>query len=248
MESTEELHLTSREIFGGLASSYERTLDVATLLQDRRWKSWVLDTLKVRGTPGGRCLDIGCGTLLLEQDRRLHATDVVGLDLSREMLTVGKRKSLPKVALIEGDAEALPYPEGVFDMVISMYVAKYVDALRFVEELARVTKPGGIVALYDFARPIGPLAPALGVYVYGALRMAGLIMELAGRTEATTFSRLPGIIRRSHWDRGLRALMEESGFSDVRERKFAGGVVRAYSAVRVEDVTSGEVPSLVARG
>ncbi len=235
MKGTEELHLASREIFRGLALSYERTLDLATLLQDRRWKSWVFDSLGGRGSRGGRCLDVGCGTLLLEQDGRLHATDVVGLDLSREMLMVGKRKSLPKVALIEGDAEALPYPGGVFDVAVSMYVAKYVDAGRFVGELARVMKPGGLVAMYDFARPVGPLAPALGVYVYGALRIAGFLMEAAGWAEAPTFSKLPGIIRRSHWYRGLQALMEESGFSDVREKTFAGGIVRAYSAVRVRD-------------
>ena len=248
MKRTEELHLASREIFGGLAPSYERTLDLATLLQDRRWKIWVLDAFKDRGSRGGRCLDVGCGTLLLEQDRRLPATDVVGLDLSREMLMVGKQKSLPRVALIEGDAEALPYPESVFDMVVSMYVAKYVDAERFVRELARVTKPGGVIALYDFTRPTGLLAPALGVYVYGALRMAGLLMELAGRAEATTFSKLPGIVRTAYWDAGLQALMRANGFSDVKERKFVGGIVHAYSAVRVGDGAVGECPSLITSG
>lgn len=232
----EGLRDDSREIFRGLASSYDRTLDVATLLQDRRWKSWVLDAVGVESMARGRrVLDVGCGTLVLEEDFGALGADFVGVDLSGEMLAVGRTKSLPRVALAAGDAEALPFADGTFDAAVSLYVAKYVKAGRLVCELARVVRPGGAVALYDFARPTGPLAPALWLYVYGGLRAFGSLMGLAGRSEASTFTRLPGIIRRTDWSAGLEEAMRASGLLEVRTRRFAGGMVRAYSATKAGD-------------
>ena len=220
----------AQRIFAGLAGSYDRTVDYATLLQDRRWKRWVAGKM---GGGGGLTLDIGCGTLLLEE--RFDFTDrkFIGLDLSKEMIAVGLSKELGNVPLIvNGDAESLPFPSGSFDSVVSCYVAKYVRTSRFAEELARVTRAGAVVAIYDFARPRGPFAPFLELYIQGGLRLAGALLGVARRGSAFTYSNLPRIIDGSTWDNEMAEEMERNGFSTVAAERLTGGAVFAYCGLR----------------
>lgn len=154
----------------------------------------------------------------------------VGLDLSREMIQVGRSKELGNVALVvNGDAEALPFPEGAFGSVVSCYVAKYVRLPAFAAELARVTKEGGTAALYDFAKPRGVLAPFLELYIQAGLRGVGSLLKLARRSSAYTYSNLPAIIEGSTWDCGIVRAMEGAGFQTLTTDRLTGGVVFAYA-------------------
>ncbi|MDE1853489.1 MAG: class I SAM-dependent methyltransferase [Thaumarchaeota archaeon] len=219
---------TSSKIFSGLAQSYDAALDIATLYQDRHWKRWAVQRMGIQ--EGDLVLDIGCGTLRLEEGLAGWKCRFVGLDLAPEMVRRGMGKRIPGVALlVNSDAESLPFPDGSFDSVVSCYVPKYVDIGRFTDELARVSKPGAMVLLYDFARPRGPVSPLLELYIQGGLRVVGLALSLAKREEAFTFSNLPWIIEQTTWDRDIVGTMEEKGFETIRTARFAGGVVFAYS-------------------
>ena len=222
-----EMHGTALRLFHGLAGSYDTAVDCATLFQDRYWKLWAVRRLEDR--KGSLVLDVGCGTLLLEERLAGSRMKFVGIDLSREMITVGRRKQPCNTALVvNGDAESLPFPEASFDSVVSCYVAKYVRVARFAEEIGRVTRQGGVVAVYDFARPRGPLAPFLELYIQGGLRWAGLILRLARRSSAYTYENLPAIIEKSSWDEEIVGAMESSGFRTIATEKLTGGTVFAY--------------------
>jgi demethylmenaquinone methyltransferase / 2-methoxy-6-polyprenyl-1,4-benzoquinol methylase len=214
-------------LFRGLAPSYDRTADWATLFQDRYWKRWVTD--RVPHDEGGLALDVGCGTLLLEQRFLGRRGAFVGLDLTDQMLRIGKTKSLSNVALLtRGDAEALPFPDETFDTVVSCYVAKYVKTALFTKELARVTKPGATVVVYDFVRPVGLAAPFLELYIRAGLRVVGFLLSLSGRDSAFTFQRLPRIVDGALWDEELVEAMEKRGFETTAVERLTGGIVFAY--------------------
>ncbi|MDG6982132.1 MAG: methyltransferase domain-containing protein [Nitrososphaerota archaeon] len=224
----EEMKRTSSKIFAGLARSYENALDYATLFQDRRWKAWVARRMDARG--GGLVLDVGSGTLVLEELLSGMGCRFVGLDLAPEMIRVAMEKRVPGVGLVlNGDAEFLPFADGSFDSVVSCYVPKYVDVRKFVRELARVAKPGGKAVVYDFAKPRGPLAPFLEAYIQGGLRVVGFALGLAGRREAYTFDRLPRIIEGTTWDLEMVDAMESNGFVEIESARLTGGVVFACS-------------------
>ncbi len=219
------------KLFGGLAGSYDRAVDYATLFQDRRWKKWVAE--RTGAEIGDVVLDVGCGTLLLEERLAGSGCDFVGLDLSWQMINTGKEKALANTGLlINGDAESLPFPDESFDAVVSCYVAKYVNIARFADELIRVAKPKATVVLYDFARPRGFLAPVLELYIQGGLRIAGLILKLAGRESAFAFSNLPRIVDGAEWDRTVVKVMEERGLVTLAARTLTRGVVFAYCGSR----------------
>ena len=218
---------TALELFRSLAGSYDRTADFATMFQDRYWKKWA--TRWVQSLKGALILDLGCGTLLLEE--RLAKSDCrfVALDLTEEMLAMGSSKELPNVKLLaNGDAESLPFKDRAFDSVVSCYVAKYVDIGRLSQELARVSKPGATVVLYDFARPHGLTAPFLQMYIQGGLGAAGYLMKLARRGSALTFTKLPSLVNGTSWDSEIVKAMEARGFETLEARRLSGGVVFGY--------------------
>jgi SAM-dependent methyltransferase len=100
------------------------------------------------GVPAGRrWLDVGCGTGALSAAARAAGATVVGVDPSRGFVT-----GLPDVVI--GDAQALPFAGGRFDVVVSGLALNFVPApARAMAEMARVASPGGTIAAYvwDYA-------------------------------------------------------------------------------------------------
>lgn len=226
-----ELKATALELFRGLAKSYDRTVDFATLFHDRYWKNWVAKWTSAQA--GETVLDLGCGTLLMEERFEGRGYRFVGLDLTEKMIRIGHSKNLPGVSLlVNGDAENLPFPDESFNSVISCYVAKYVDLEKFADEIARVTKPGATVVLYDFVRPRGPLAPFLELYIQGGIRAVGAMLSLARRDSAFTFRNLPGIVGNASWDSFIEQVMKARGFRTLALRRLTGGIVCAYCGAK----------------
>lgn len=115
-----------------------------------RWRRWL-----VAGAQG-RTLDVGCGTgrnlPLFDAQRR-----VVGLDPTRESLLTARRRA-PRVPLVQGDAQALPFRDGVFDTVVSSLVFCSVpDPARGLAEVKRVLAPGGTLRMLEHVRATGRL-------------------------------------------------------------------------------------------
>ena len=233
-DRTQNLKDTARLLFKGLAASYDRSLDYATLLQDRHWKSWVVEKAEPRKSQ--RILDVGCGTCVFEKLIEPFGCDILALDLTEEMIRIGQEKTKGKGAgLVLGDAEALPFEDSAFDTVISAYVVKYCDPSTFVREMARVTKPGGRLLFYDFVKPQGPLSPMLSFYVYGLLKVVYQFTAPINRDAAYTFEKLPGIIRETTWNVGILGQLRRVGLF-VEERKImGGGIVEAFACVKGSD-------------
>ena len=113
---------------------------------------------------GGRVLDVGVGTGL-ELPMFERNVRIVGVDLSEPMLDIARRRVTEKgLANVEDlrvmDAMNLEYPDAAFDAVVAPYVVTVVpDPRRTLEEMARVTRPGGeIVIVNHIGADRGPIA------------------------------------------------------------------------------------------
>lgn len=103
---------------------------------------------QIRG--GQRALDVGCGTGVVAITAARTGAKVSGLDLTPILVERARKNSAiagVDVDVIEGDAEALPYPDGSFDVVLSQFGHMFAPRPAVVvKEMLRVLKAGGRIA------------------------------------------------------------------------------------------------------
>ena len=105
-----------------------------------------------------RVLDVGCGTGALAYALAPLVGEVVGVDSSEEYLAVAREHAPPGCTFVAGDAEALPFPYGDFDLVGCLRVLHHVRRPELVVgEIARVTRPGGRILLADQLGDVDPI-------------------------------------------------------------------------------------------
>lgn len=117
-----------------------------------QWPDTLLDTAGL--SPGDDVLDVGCGTGTLARtaSRRLDgAGSVTGVDINEGMLAVARRTPEP-VSWQHCAAEDLPFSDHSFDRVVSQFALMFfADQSAGLEEMVRVTRPGGTVTIATWA-------------------------------------------------------------------------------------------------
>ncbi len=129
----------------------------------------------------GAVLDIGCGTgrLLRQVGSAWPQAALHGIDPAPRMVEVA-RGQVPAAGLCVGRAEALPYPDGSVDLVLSTTsFGHWTDQAAGLAEVARVLRPGGLCLVVEHLPP-NPLVRALYRLAgrYPQLRDAGRMLEL----------------------------------------------------------------------
>jgi demethylmenaquinone methyltransferase/2-methoxy-6-polyprenyl-1,4-benzoquinol methylase len=158
-----ERNRTARDLFAPLAPSYDRYARLFSFGQDPRWRSFLVSLVAAR--PTDTVLDVATGTaaVALELVRRTGCR-VVGVDQSPEMLAAGRRRVkraglADRIELRQARAETLPFEDAAFDALTFTYLLRYVDDVSAtVQELGRVVKPGGSLAMLEFHIPQNVIA------------------------------------------------------------------------------------------
>lgn len=104
--------------------------------------------------PGQRVLDVACGTGNTAIPAAGSGAEVIGTDIATNLLEQARKRAAAEnlsVKFEEGDAEELPFADGEFDVVISMFGAMFAPRPeRAAAELLRVCKPGGVIAMANW--------------------------------------------------------------------------------------------------
>jgi SAM-dependent methyltransferase len=121
--------------------------------------------------PGTRVLDVACGTGNLTIPTAKAGAAVTGVDIAPNLLDAARARAARDGVAIQfddGDAEDLPYPDGAFDLVLSMYGAMFAPRPeRVARELLRVCRPGGRIAMANWTPSgfVGQLFAVTGRHV-----------------------------------------------------------------------------------
>ncbi len=112
---------------------------------------------------GARALDVGCGSGMLTAElvARLGAAAVAAID-PEELFVAAVRERNPGVDVRHGAAEDLPFADAEFDAALAQLVIHFMaDPVAGLREMARVTRPGGVVAasVWDLAGGRAPITP-----------------------------------------------------------------------------------------
>lgn len=127
---------------------------IAALVSAGRWTRWVLSTLE--HLKGERVLELGHGPGHLLSAMVHRGLRPVGLDLSFQMARRARRRTGFAVPLVQGRAQALPFPDETFDAVVSTFPAPFILEPATWREAARVLRPGGRLVVLLSAWPVGP--------------------------------------------------------------------------------------------
>lgn len=163
---------------------------------------------------GERILDVGCGTGLLAEaiGRGMGRGEVIGVDASLPMIRIANEKRGGGVCRFEAAvAEDLPYEDESFDVVVSSLFFHHVGMnlkRRAAEEIVRVLKPGGRIAIADLDTPWSWFGKFYGYSGYVLFRQPEILENLEGK--------LPGVLR-------------EAGIVDLAGRGKWLGCVRLWT-------------------
>jgi demethylmenaquinone methyltransferase / 2-methoxy-6-polyprenyl-1,4-benzoquinol methylase len=235
IESRRQPNRFAQRLFSGLPGRYDRLAEVLSLGQNGRWRSAMVDAVEA-AEPLGTVLDVATGTcgVAIQLAGRTGA-DVVGIDLTEAMLRVGQQRvqasaEANKIRLVAGRGEELPFADDTFDALTFTYLLRYVsDPAATIAELARVTKPGGVVANLEFCVPSNPVWRGLWVlYTRMVLPVAGY---LTGGQEWRKVGSFLGPSSSEHYRRYPLAwhvkAWQDAGIDEVgvRTMSLGGGVV-----------------------
>jgi demethylmenaquinone methyltransferase/2-methoxy-6-polyprenyl-1,4-benzoquinol methylase len=212
-----------RAMFDRIAPVYDAMNRVMTAGLDGRWRR---ETAAAVVRPGDRVLDSCCGTGDLALASLREGGSVTGLDFSERMLERARRKS-SEIEWVQGDALDLPFEDDSFDAAtVGFGVRNLEDLDRGLAELARVLRPGGRLGVLEITRPQGMLEPFYNVWFGKIVPVLGKLLP-----GGSAYTYLPASVKRFPGPEDLARFLREAGFSDVRYRLFAGGIVALHTGV-----------------
>ncbi len=226
-----------RAMFAAIAPSYDLNNRLHSFGRDQAWRRAAVKAAAIR--PADRVLDVACGTGDLTQAlAKTDASEVVGLDFTRQMLDIAesKQKRLSpeqstKITYREGDAQALPFDDASFDaLTIAFGIRNVQHPPQALREFARVLKPGGRLVILEFDRPrFAPVRWGNDLYCKWIMpRTAAFI----SRDRSGAYAYLPKSVAQ-FMDRGeLGRAILGAGFAELVQRPLTLGVCVCHSAVR----------------
>jgi SAM-dependent methyltransferase len=162
---------------------------------------------RVNVAPGGRVLDVACGTGVLTKALAQAGAHVIGVDASEGYLEGARlRRSHPNIAYEHGDIRHMRFDNNVFDAAVSTLALDVIPEIeQVVAEMKRVTRPGGVVA-------------SAVTQFFGGMPAWDLVIH-TGAVLETDFATLRSMRagRQVFWPDGQAALWRKIGLTDVTE-------------------------------
>lgn len=225
-----------RNMFDSTAEDYDRMEHILGFGSGVWYRGQALERAGLK--TGMRVVDVGVGTGLVAREAVRITGDaslVTGVDPSPGMMR--NAKVPPEVALVEGRAEAIPFPDAHFDFLSMGYALRHISDLSLAfKEFHRVMKPGGKLCILEITCPESRWGRfLLKIYMKGLVPMLALIV---GRKKNTRQ------LWRYYWDTieacvppaQVLATLKDAGFTDVRRHIEAKGmsILAEYQASKPE--------------
>ena len=218
-------------LFNRIAGTYDRLNHLLSFNADRRWRRRAVRKL----TPYDKALDVAVGTadLAIEMVIQGKAHHVTGIDISEEMLRigrekVGKRQLDDRIRLESGNVLDLSCPDGHFDAVTCAYgVRNFSDLDRGLREMHRVLRPGGQLLILEFSYPDNKIIRFFYDFYFTK------IMPAIGRKvsqDPTAYTYLNLSVKNFVWGEGFVQHLQDAGFHNITFQTMTFGITTLYLA------------------
>ncbi len=223
-----------RTMFNDIAPKYDLLNHVLSMGIDIQWRKKVrrlLATIEPK-----RILDIATGTgdLAIEL-AKLKPKEIVGADIAVDMLKIGEEKVSKKglsgiIKMEPGDSENLRFDDNYFDAVtVAFGVRNYENLLKGLQEMNRVMRPGGLVAILEFSKPHAfPFKNIYNFYFKNILPNVGKMVSK--NDEAYTY--LPESVQQFPENKDFMDVMAKAGYKNISQKRLTFGIATLYSATK----------------
>ena len=221
-------------VFHSVAAKYDLMNDLMSLGLHRLWKKLTLELSQV--CPGDHVLDVAGGTgdiTKLFAKRVGEKGRVTLLDINAAMLQIGRDRLIDaalieNVAVIQANAEALPFAEDQFDCLsIAFGLRNVTDKMAALQSMYHVLKPGGRLLVLEFSKAIlSPLRSLYDRYSFDFLPKLGEWMV----NDAASYQYLVESIRCHPDQENLKSLILDAGFDQCEYHNLSEGIVALHRA------------------
>jgi demethylmenaquinone methyltransferase/2-methoxy-6-polyprenyl-1,4-benzoquinol methylase len=223
-------------MFDAIAPRYDLLNQWLSAGFDRRWRRRAVRSLALTGRE--TLLDLCTGTADVALDARRGARGarrVVGVDFAAAMLEVALEKidqagERASIVLLRGDATRLPIEAASVDALsVAFGVRNVDDPVAACREMCRVLRPGGRLAILEFAIP--RLAAVRGVYLFYFTRVLPRLGKLVSH-HSTAYAYLPASVGAFQTPDEFAQLLRDVGFVEVSATRLTLGIVYLYTATK----------------
>ena len=222
-----------QRMFAEIAGKYDRMNHLLSLHVDRWWRRRTVRLVPPQGEAPILDVCTGTGDLAFAYYRAGRGkVPVVGADFCREMLDVAETKKQAlslnaDVAFVEADAQQLPFEDDRFQIVsVAFGLRNVADTDRGLQEMVRVCKSGGRVAVLEFTMP--RRQPLRGMYGWYFRHVLPRVGQILARNDQSAYCYLPESVGEFPQYEGLTTRMEAAGLHDTRFHPLTFGVATLY--------------------
>lgn len=222
------------EMFDNVAARYDFLNRFLSLRIDTIWRKKAIAHLK--SLKPNIVLDVATGTadLALEINKQLNPAQIIGLDLSEQMLAVGRVKVqnanlANKITLVKGDSENLTFDSNFFDAVtVSFGVRNFENLDKGLSEINRVLRVGGKLVVLEFSNPKSfPFKQIFGFYFQYILPT---ISRLVNKNSGNAYKYLPESVKYFPEGQEFAKHLQNCGFNNIIVQTLTFGTCTIYIA------------------
>jgi demethylmenaquinone methyltransferase/2-methoxy-6-polyprenyl-1,4-benzoquinol methylase len=223
------------KMFDNIAPYYDFLNRLLTLRIDVLWRKKAIKELEA--TQPKRILDVATGTadVTIMMAKQLKVDKIIGMDISKEMLAVGRKKVLKKeladtITLEHGDSENLPYEDNSFDAAtVAFGVRNFEDLKKGLSEIKRVIKPGGQLVVLEFSKPtMFPFKQGFNFYFKYILPLIGRITS----KDPKAYDYLYRSVQVFPDGDAFLDILQQTGFNNTKCKQLSLGICSIYTAQR----------------
>ena len=221
-------------MFNNIALRYDFLNHFLSFGIDKLWRRRAIQL--IRPFQPEEILDVATGTGdLAIESLKTGAKKITGIDISEEMLAIGRAK-IKVLALDQfidlklGDSEKLEFDDLVFDAVtVAFGVRNFENLGRGLSEIFRVLKPGGVFCVLEFSRPrVFPVKQFYNFYTYYILPFIGRMIS----KDHSAYRYLPESVRQFPDGKNFIAVLKKAGFVQIKEYRQTFGVATIYLGIK----------------
>jgi demethylmenaquinone methyltransferase / 2-methoxy-6-polyprenyl-1,4-benzoquinol methylase len=222
-------------MFDSIAWRYDFLNHFLSFGIDRIWRRKAIKIIGRTHSPS-LILDVATGTGdLAIASLKLKPVKVTGIDISEKMLESGRAKVKKmglseKIEMMRGDSEMTGFEDNSFDVaMVAFGIRNFSDPLKGLIELRRVIRPGGLLMVLEFSKPVSfPFRQVFSFYFLNILPFFGRLFS----RNKNAYRYLPESVMKFPDNEAFIQLLNKAGFINATQKKLTVGVSSVYTCLK----------------